>query len=388
MDARRGPGASRGAAAPRRHGVGEHVQPLRPGDAVRRHQGLGLRSRSRRRVASRLHPVEERLGQHRIAMDRLAYIICLTGDMPGMQWFYESAIGLPVRERAPDRVVFDTAGAALALHAMPDPERRGIQLRFATDDLDARVRALEKRGVRFDPQGIESYPWGRLAFAWDPEDNHFTLWQPAGRAASGAGHVLSASINCRDLAVQKRFYGEALGFAITTDSPWWVGLDVGEWSLGLHPRNDHAGSERHHGRPITIGLGVPDLAAWHDEARERGLAFTAAPSDRGYGVFADAVDPDGNEVTFRDVPEPEPIEEQLAEPFDDDAVPTHGAIRRSTRKISKAVSRVAIKPAYRGARSTARRKPSATTQAVAKPRGRGPEGSRVMPKRTADEKRA
>jgi predicted enzyme related to lactoylglutathione lyase len=390
-------------------------------------------------------------------MDHLALVLCSTGDMPGMTWFYESAVGLPVRERAPDRVVFDTPGASLALQAMPDPSRRGVQLRFATDDLEARVRELEARGVRFDPAGIEDSPTGRLAFARDPEGNAITFWEPERRPSSGAGFALSVVINCDDVEAQRRFYAETLRFPIVVESPWWVGLDVGEAGLGLHPRtrddaaererredeqsrvghgqggsdderrllelqdvqpgaerglaelrnewapqgfegalrgqagaaHDRPGAERQHSRPITVGFAVPGLVEWHDEARERGLAFVSPPSDRGYGVFADAVDGDGNEISFRDAPEPETIEEQLAGAYEEPAAaPSRGSIRRTTHKVSKAVSRVALRPAYRTSARPARRRPSATTQAVSKVRGGGPERTRQMPKRTADEKKA
>jgi predicted enzyme related to lactoylglutathione lyase len=317
-------------------------------------------------------------------MDRLASVVCSTGDMPGMLWFYESAVGLSVRERAPDRVVFDTAGAVLALHAMPDPARRGVQIRFATDDVDRRVRELTQRGVRFDPGGIETSALGRFAFARDPEDNPIAIWEPESRVSSGAGYALSAVLHCRDLEAQRRFYAEALGFPITNDDPWWVGFDVGEAGLWLHPRLAQVDAAR----TIMISFSVPDLGEWHEEARDRGLGFVSAPSDHGHGLLADARDPDGNEVRFREAPEPETIEEQLAEPFEESAAPSRGSIRRSTRKVSKAVSRVVIKPAYHGTRQTPRRRPSATTQAVVKVRGGGPDRTRQMPKRTADEKKA
>jgi hypothetical protein len=127
------------------------------------------------------------------------------------------------------------------------------------------------------------------------------------------------------------------------------------------------------------------------------VLFTAPPGDRGYGVFADAVDPDGNPVTLRDVPVTvavsleagETLEEKLAEPFEDDGAPKRTAIRKSVRKGAKATSRVAAKPAYRsGTRAVKRRRPSTPLEKVASPRGTGPAGTRKKPKRKHDPKRA
>ena len=112
-------------------------------------------------------------------MDRLSHVIICTGNLAGLTRFYES-MGLTVREASAEWVAFDTSGATLALLAIPEPARQGIELRLATEDIEARVRELLGRGVRFDPPGIETLWWGRLARLRDPEDRHLTLWQPSG----------------------------------------------------------------------------------------------------------------------------------------------------------------------------------------------------------------
>ncbi len=328
-------------------------------------------------------------------MDRLSNVTIFTGDVPGMKRFYES-LGLVAREDSPEWVGFDTAGATLGLRAMPDPGRRGIQLQFATEDIEAWVRTLEGAGVTVDNPGIARLPWGKMASLRDPEHNHLTLWEPAQRPETGSGLTLSAAINCRDLAAMKRFYRDALGFPTVIDSAWWVGLSVGDAGLGLHPRMERPGLETHHGRSITIGLAVPDLTAWHEEAVARGVAFTTPPSDRGFGVFADATDPDGNPITFRDVPETsaapetaETLEEQLAEPYEDDAAPRRAAIRKPVKKGVAAMSRLMVKPRHKAAKPPATRTRRAKpVERVASPRGTGPAGARQKPKRKHDPKRA
>ena len=329
-------------------------------------------------------------------MDRLIEIVILTGDMAGMRRFYADQVGLAVREDSPDWVTFDTAGAILALQPMADAGRRGVQLQMASGNLVERVRDLSSRGATFVLPGIEKYPWGLLAHLRDPEGNPLALFQPLEPRDAGTGLALSAAINCRDMEGQKRFYRDLLGFAATLDSPWWVQLAAGGAGLGLHPRTGETAEpngEGHHARPITIGLTVPDLAAWHEERSALGLAFTSPPTDRGYGIYADAVDPDGNPVTFRQAPdagvEPETLEEQLAEPFESDEAPTHTGMRKPVHKRAKATSRVATRPQYRSNPRPARRRTAAKPAArVASPRGTGPAGTRQKPKRKRDPKRA
>ncbi len=324
-------------------------------------------------------------------MDRLEYVIIFTGDMAGMRRFYQDGLGLAASEHSPEWVEFDTSGATLALHAMPDPDKRGVQLRFATGDIEARVKELSGRGARFDPPGIERFPWGRLAYLWDPEGNHLTLRESSAPHVPGTGPGLSAVINCRDMEAQKRYYRETLGFPATLESSWWVQLVAGDAGLGLHPCTGGAArTESHHDRGITIGLAVTDLVAWHGESASRGIAFTAPPADRGFGIMADASDPDGNPVTFRETPEPETLEEQLAEPFEDEAVPRRVAIRKTVKKRVKATSRVATRPQYRAAKPAARKRRRVTKPLarVASTRGTGPAGTRKKPKRKHDPKRA
>jgi len=318
-------------------------------------------------------------------MDRFSHILIFTGDVPAMQRFYES-LGLRTRVQSPYYAEFDTGGATLGVRATPDPGQRGVRLQFATDDLEARVGELADRGVACEP--IADNPWGRTTSCADPEGNRLSLWEPAQRFEAGSGLALSAVINCRDMAGTKAFYRDRLGFATPMDSAWWVQLSAGVAGLGLHPRSEHT----HHACPITIGLAVPDLRGWHEEAVARGVAFTAPPNDAGFGTFADTLDPDGNPVMLRDVPEvpetAETLEEQLAEPYEDDAAPRRSAIRKPVRKGVKATSRVATRPQYRTAKPARKRRVTKSAARVASPRGTGPAGTRMKPKRKHDSKRA
>lgn len=319
-------------------------------------------------------------------MDRLTHVVIATGDVEGLKRFYEM-VGLTVRQASAQWVEFDTAGATLALAS--DAGHRGIQLRFITDDMDARARDLEGRGVRLDAPGIQRYGWGAMASFADPDGRPITTWQPKhAPAPAGSGPLLSVVLNCRDLPATRAFYQNTLGFHVSVDSPWWVELSAGASGFGLHPRMD-SGAEAHHAHDITIGLAMPDLAEWYEEARERGVEFAGPPHDRGFGTFADATDPDGNQITFRDVPIGESLEEQLAEPFEDEGTPQRAAIRRPVKKRVTAGSRLTLKPAHQAKRTPgAPRHPVKPSTRVASPRGTGPAGARQKPKRARDTKRA
>jgi hypothetical protein len=150
------------------------------------------------------------------------------------------------------------------------------------------------------------------------------------------------------------------------DSPWWGEFDLGPAHLALEPRTDGRDREGAPRRSVTIGFVVDDLIAWADEARARGVHFTTVPVDEGRGPVADALDPEGYELTFREPDRPRSVEEELAEKFEDDATPHLVAIRKTVRKGVRAVSRVAVRPEYKPGRlarqAQARHRPQARAQ--------------------------
>jgi hypothetical protein len=90
---------------------------------------------------------------------------------------------------------------------------------------------------------------------------------------------------------------------------------------------------------------------------------------------------------LREVAPPGTLEDELAEPYDEDA-PTHQvAIRKPVKKGARAISRLAVRPEYHVAKTPAKRPLSGTTRAVSSVRGAGPERTRLKPRRTADEKK-
>jgi catechol 2,3-dioxygenase-like lactoylglutathione lyase family enzyme len=344
-------------------------------------------------------------------VERLRYVIAFTPDIETMKAFYRDRIGLPVSADSPFFASFATGSdsPSLGLVAVRPEQPREIELCFEVQDIEAEVEALRGRGVRFLDE-IRNQEFGRVIHTRDPEGNLISFLQPAGgtdrdrpfATAGGAAvavatevRLTTAIVHCRDVTAARSFYRDRLGLHMRPDSPWWGEFDLGPAHLALEPRTDGRDREGAPRRSVTIGFVVDDLIAWADEARARGVHFTTVPVDEGRGPVADALDPEGYELTFREPDRPRSVEEELAEKFEDDATPHLVAIRKTVRKGVRAVSRVAVRPEYKTAErkkkatpGATRTKPKSATKAVRSAHGAGPVGSRVKPKRATDPKRA
>jgi len=316
-------------------------------------------------------------------MLRLLRVIIFTADMPRARAFYETQVGLTPTFASDHWTTFDTAGTNLALHPLPPGRPAGVELAFESEDLYADVDALERRGARFQ-DAVNEAEWGRTIHLHDPEGNLITLEQLAEPLGDGGGLAIgTVVVHAAELESTGKFYRDVLGLPFRAAAlSGHLELDAGGTRLALEP-----GEGRRRGQTVSFRFDVDHLGDWIDEARERGLPV-GNPFDRGAGAMALAVDPDGNEIAFHQAAEGDGLEEEMADPFESDAVPRRSAIRKPVRKRSKAVSRVAIKATHSPKRSTARRRPSATTRAVASVRGAGPAGTRLKPRRTGDEKKA
>lgn len=335
---------------------------------------------------------------------RLHFVVMFTGRFEQMRTFYSKSVGL---ERLPSKhdtwVEFDTAGARIALHAMDDPKRQGTVLRFTTGTIDADVAAMKKRGLSFLGP-VADHEWGRFAEFADSEGNIVGLLQPkAGAAAAGAEvpAVDRVVVSCRDFQGTLQFYRERVGLKPTVETDHWAEFDTGAARLALHPRKREVDHPPHSDQDVTVVLGSGDLLAWVEDMRARGVHFATAPIDEDFGLYAEALDPDGNMVVFREPPPPATLEDELIEAFEDDEDTPHVvAIRKPAQKPSRASDVIAglKKRARRDAETEraerAERAERREDEQVAKkldvvsPRGTGETGSRQKPKREHDPKRA
>jgi predicted enzyme related to lactoylglutathione lyase len=320
-------------------------------------------------------------------MRRLVQIILFTPDVEGMRSFYEEGVGLHPVYAGPNWTSYRTAGVTLALHPLAGMHQREIELTFDSPDIGAEVERFRSWGLH--PVGeIQEQPYGTTVQFRDPEGNLIAL-RAGGDRPEGAGPVLGTVVlNVEDLDDAVAFYREHLGLATSYVSPHWVEFEAGDVRLAVHKRPAGLHHPLHAGKRIAFCLETLDLDAWVEEIRGRDVQLATEPTEQDFGLFAEALDPDGNVVVFRETAPPGTFEEELAEPFDQDT-PTHQvAMRKPVKKGSKAVSRLAVRPEYRGEKKMRAKPLSATTRAVSSTRGAGPDHTRLKPKRTGDERKA
>ncbi len=320
-------------------------------------------------------------------MRRLVQIIIFTPDVEALRQFYEEGIGLHPNYAGPNWTAYRTAGATLAIHPLGDAHRREIELTFDSPDAKSEVEGFRSWGLR--PTGeIQDQSFGTTVQFRDPAGNLVAL-RSAGDRPGDAGPVIgSVVLNVQDLDEAAAFYGERLGLAPSYVSPHWVEFEAGDVRVAVHRRSSSLSHPLHAAQPVAVCFETLDLEAWVAEIRERDVHFQTPPIEQDFGLYAEAVDPDGNVVVFRETAPVGTLEDELAQPYDED-VPTHQvAMRKPVKKGSKAVSRLVLRPEYREAKRPAKKPLSATTRAVASTRGAGPDRTRRKPKRTADERKA
>jgi catechol 2,3-dioxygenase-like lactoylglutathione lyase family enzyme len=106
-------------------------------------------------------------------------------DLVSARAFYEGTLGLRVVADTPFALVLDAAGTMLRVTPVPGLEARPFTVAgWNVADIDAAVRALADRGVRFtryegmtqDDLGIWTTPGGdRVAWFTDPDGNTLSL---------------------------------------------------------------------------------------------------------------------------------------------------------------------------------------------------------------------
>ncbi|HVP15557.1 MAG TPA: VOC family protein [Terriglobales bacterium] len=319
-------------------------------------------------------------------MRRLVQIILFTPDVESMRHFYEEGIGLYPVYAGPNWTSYRTAGVTLAIHPLGNLHRREIELTFDSPDARREVESFRTWGVH--PVGeIQDQTYGTTVQFRDPSGNLLALRSGGDRPGDAGPVIGSVIVNVQDLDEAVDFYRERLGLAPSYVSPHWVEFDAGGVRLAAHKRPAGLAHPLHAQQPIAFGFETLDLEAWVEEIRGRDVEFPTMPIEQDFGLYAEARDPDGNVIVFRETSPLGTLEDELAEPYDED-VPTHQvAFRKPVKKGARAVSRVALRPEYRQESTPARRRLSATTRRVTSMRGAGPERTRMRPKRTADERK-
>ncbi len=319
-------------------------------------------------------------------MRRLVQIILFTPDVDAMRSFYEEGMGLRPVYAGPNWTSYRTAGATLALHPLEGGHRQEIELTFDSPDVEAEVERFRSWGVHATSE-VQGQSYGTTVQFRDPGGNLIAL-RAGGDRPGDAGPVVGAVIlNVDDLDAAVAFYRERVGLATAYVSPHWVEFEAGEVRLALHRRGAGLHHPLHAGRPVSFTLETLDLESWVEELSARDVHLATRPTELDFGFFAEVLDPDGNALVLREVAPPGTLEDELAEPYDED-IPTHQVAMRKPVKKGVNISRLAVRPDYHVGKRRAGKPLSGTTRAVSSTRGAGPDRTRLKPRRTADEKKA
>src|SRR5689334_10808000 len=100
-------------------------------------------------------------------------------------------------------------------------------------------------------------------------------------------HYVIKFVADMDRAVQ--FYRDTMGFNVKFQSPHWSEFATGETQLALHPATaaNPAGT-------VQLGFSVPDIAAFYQEMRNKGVKFTKDPTSEEGARQARFLDAEGN----------------------------------------------------------------------------------------------
>ena len=104
---------------------------------------------------------------------------------------------------------------------------------------------------------------------------------------------LHAMFYCSKADELRAFFRDKLGFPATDVGRGWLICEVPEADLGCHPAEDDA--ERANGQR-SISFYCDDIEATMTELKGRGVEFTGAPEDQGYGLVTFMKAPGGLQI--------------------------------------------------------------------------------------------
>ncbi len=123
---------------------------------------------------------------------RISAVLCST-NIEKSRHFYEQKVGLTLSaETVPNHLLFECGGGStLLVYGRPGKSLADhTQVRFWTDDIEADVRELADRGVKFEDYDFEALKTvdhiatksglGKSAWFKDPDGNILALFQPEG----------------------------------------------------------------------------------------------------------------------------------------------------------------------------------------------------------------
>lgn len=123
-----------------------------------------------------------------MVLTRLAATILLVSDMKKAIGFYKDTLHLPLKNQSEDWTEFFGSGTTLALHSVKRKKHTKatmtVLVGFMVNDLDATVRSLKEKRVKFFKEPKDE-PFGKHAIFKDPDDHLISIAQLDTKSAEG-----------------------------------------------------------------------------------------------------------------------------------------------------------------------------------------------------------
>jgi catechol 2,3-dioxygenase-like lactoylglutathione lyase family enzyme len=117
------------------------------------------------------------VSEDRAAHTRISEIAIFTSDVEATIAFYSKMLGRAPDERTNETAHFDVGGVTVFIHET-ERSRDGDHMAFSVPDLDAACEELRAKGLHI--RGPDDFPWGRSAYALDPDGREVELHEPGG----------------------------------------------------------------------------------------------------------------------------------------------------------------------------------------------------------------
>lgn len=123
-----------------------------------------------------------------MVLTKLGTIILLVADMKKAIRFYKDTLNLPLKYQSEDWTEFFSGGTTLALHSVKRKRHTKatmtVLVGFMVNDLDAAVRSLKEKQVKFFKEPKEE-PFGKHAIFKDPDEHLISIAQLDIKSAEG-----------------------------------------------------------------------------------------------------------------------------------------------------------------------------------------------------------
>ena len=117
------------------------------------------------------------MSEDRAAHTRVSELAIFTSEVEATIAFYSKMLGREPDAHTDGTAHFDVGGVTIFIH-QTETSREGDHVALSVPDLDAACEELKAKGV--DVRGPERFPWGRSAYALDPDGREVELHEPGG----------------------------------------------------------------------------------------------------------------------------------------------------------------------------------------------------------------